>query len=113
MYRDDRLRLKHMLDAATQARDFAKDKRRNDLESEPMLLHALVRLIEIIGEAANGISSDFQNNHPEIPWIDIISMRNRLIHRYFDINLDVVWKTIDHDIPMLIEQLNKLSGDET
>lgn len=112
MYRDDNERLGLMLDAALQVRNFTAEKCRADLDSEPILLHALVRLLEIIGEAANGISIEFKDDHPEISWKDIIRMRNRLIHGYFDVNLDVVWQTVVDDIPILINLLTKLGEHE-
>lgn len=109
---DDKEKVKHMLDAAQQVKEFVKEKCRDDLDKEPMLLHALVRLLEIIGEAANRISPEVQHRYTEISWIDIISMRNRLIHGYFNVNLDIVWKTAIQDIPVLVEQLNKLKNNE-
>ncbi len=73
-----------------------------------MLLMALKRAIEIIGEGASKLSDEFQTAHPEIPWTDIIGMRHRLIHAYFDINLGIVWTTVDARLPALITQLESL-----
>ncbi len=112
MYVDDNERLRHMLDAAMQAHEFVSTKHRNDIDSDPMLLFALLKALEIIGEAARGISNEFKETYPEIPWIEIIGMRNRLIHGYFDIEHDVVWDTVINDIPILIDQLKKLCDDE-
>ncbi|MBN1291190.1 MAG: DUF86 domain-containing protein [Candidatus Latescibacteria bacterium] len=109
MYDDDMLRIRHIFDAAEKVRNFIQNKSRENLNSDDMLLFALVRAIEIIGEAARYISDDFKNNHPEIPWLDIMGMRNRLIHGYFDLDLDVVWKTSTRNIPALIEQLEKIA----
>ncbi len=108
MYVDDQQRIRHMLDAALNATEFITDKSRNDLNKNPMLLFALVKTLEIIGEAARGISDEFKENHPEIPWIDIIGMRNRLIHGYFDIDLDIVWNTVKSDVPALKEKLEMI-----
>ncbi len=108
MYRDDRSRLMDMLDAARLACEFVHDKKRSDLDIDPMLMHALVNVIEIIGEAGNNISDEFKSEYPEIPWIDIVDMRNRLIHGYFKINLNIVWDTVTNDIPVLIEQIEKI-----
>ena len=108
MYVDDQERLKHMLDAARQAQEFIRNRNRDDLDRDPILLHALVRVLEIVGEAARGISDGFKKNHNEIAWIDIIAMRNRLIHGYFYINLDIVWNTVKFDVPVLIEQLESI-----
>ncbi len=72
-----------------------------------MLSLALVRLLEVIGEAARGISPEFREKHAKIPWKQMMGMRNRLIHGYYDINLDIVWETITKDLPPLIAQLEK------
>lgn len=93
-----------MLDAARQAREFMAGKTRQSLEREPMLVHSVVRLIEVIGEAAAQVSRKFQGAHPEVPWAMMVAMRNRLIHAYFDVDLDQVWSTITEDVPPLIAQ---------
>lgn len=108
MLKDDAIRLRHMLDAATEAEDFVRDKHRNDLGNDRILELALVKCIEIIGEAANSISKECQDGFPQIPWADIVGMRNRLIHAYFEINLDILWKTLTDDIPPLIFELKKI-----
>ena len=69
---------------------------------------SLVKSIEIIGEAAANITTKCREDFPQIPWRDIISMRNRLTHVYFDINLDILWKTVVEDLPPLIAELGKV-----
>ncbi len=93
MYPDDRTRIHHMMAAAAQACEFTESRRREDLLTDSMLLHALVRVIEIIGEAARHVSDDLKSKNPEIAWIDIVGMRNRLVHGYFSVDYDVVWDT--------------------
>jgi uncharacterized protein with HEPN domain len=66
-----------------------------------MLLLSLVKAIEILGEAASRVSEETRSEFCSIPWRDIIAMRNRLIHGYFDINLDIVWKTVTDELPHL------------
>ncbi len=73
-----------------------------------MLTLSLVRCIEVVGEAASQISPAFREAHPNIPWPQIIGMRNRLIHAYFDVDLDRVWDTITDDLPPLIAALERL-----
>jgi uncharacterized protein with HEPN domain len=73
-----------------------------------MLNLSLVRLLEVIGEATRGISPSFRTGHPEVPWEKMVGMRDRLIHGYFDINLDVVWETVTKDLPPLIDQLERI-----
>ena len=77
-----------------------------------MLCLSLVRLLEIIGEASRGISEEIRLAHPEIAWKKMTGMRDRLIHGYFDVNLDVVWETVTQDIPPLIAQLEKSLASE-
>jgi len=99
-----------MLDASLEIRQYVQSAKRQDLDQDRKLVHSLVRLFEIIGEAATQVSDELREKTPEIPWFVIIGMRNRLIHAYFDINLDVVWKTSTEDIPLLISELTKLIG---
>jgi uncharacterized protein with HEPN domain len=108
MLQDDKIRFKHMFDAVLEVMEFTRNKSRSDLESDRKLKHALVRLLEIIGEAANGMSSDIVGKYPDIPWKEMIGMRNRLIHGYFDVDLDIVWQTVTEDIPPLKTLLEDL-----
>ncbi len=74
-------------------------------------MHSLVRLLEIIGAAATQVSKDLRESTPEVPWPIMIGMRNRLIHAYFSINLNIVWSTSTEDIPPLIVDLERLLGE--
>lgn len=98
-------RVYHIWEAATEAVGHARMRTRDDLESDRLLQHALVRLLEIIGEAASRVSTTFREEHPTIPWASMIGMRNRMAHAYFDINLSVVWRTVTDDLPPLIRML--------
>ena len=108
MPKDDLVRLWHMLDAAREAVSFSAGKSRSDLDTERMLVLSLVKCLEIIGEAASRVSAAYQDRHPEIPWLDIIGMRHRLIHAYYDVNLDIVWRTVTDDLPPLVATLEEL-----
>lgn len=108
MQRDDMVCVRHILDAASKAMLFARNRTREKLDTDEMLSLSLVRLLEIIGEAANGVSMDFREKHPQIPWKKMIGLRNRLIHGYFDINLDIVWDTVVEDLPPLVADLEKI-----
>ena len=105
---EDRVRLQHMLDAAQEVRDFMGAHSYDDFCENRLLVNGVVRSLEVIGEAAAQISPELKKNSSEIPWRDIVSMRNRLIHAYFDINYKVVWRTAKEDVPMLIEQLKRI-----
>ena len=102
MDRLDEIRLRHMLDAAQEALSFSEGRSRSELDENRMLVLSLVKEVEIIGEAAFRTSEATQPQFPEIPWADMIGMRHRLVHAYFDINLDVLWRTLVEDIPFLI-----------
>lgn len=102
MSKSDEIRLRHMLDAAREAVALCAGRSRTDLLQDRVLALALVRCIEIIGEAASRVSPETQAEHVDIPWRDIVGMRNRLIHAYFDIDLDRVLDTLAGDLPPLI-----------
>ena len=97
-----------MIEAAEIACDFAAGKSKADLDSDRMLYLALVRAIEIVGEAASKVSPETRRASPTIPWQSIISMRNRIVHAYFDINRTTVWKTATEELPGLLAALRSL-----
>ena len=104
---DDRVRLRHMLDAARTATGYARQRQRRDLDTDELSAHGLVRLVEIIGEAATRVSPDARAEIPALPWPAIVGMRNRLAHGYYDVDLDVVWNTLTVDLPPLIAELER------
>ncbi len=104
----DRIRLLHMVDAA---QSFVVGKARGDLENARLLTSALVREIEIVGEAATHLSRETRRAHATIPWRQIIGMRNRLIHSYFEVDLDLLWVTVVDDLPLLVEQIEIILSD--
>ena len=108
MPKSDIVRAQHMLEASTEIASFVAGKTRADLETDRMFVLACTRLFEVIGEAAAQVSPEFKDLHSDIPWAKIIGMRNRLIHAYFDINLDVFWETLVSDIPSLIDTLKNI-----
>lgn len=108
MLKPDIVRLQHMVDAANEALSFIADRSRTELETDRALALALVKSIEIVGEAASRVSRELRSQSPEIPWADIITMRNRLIHSYFDVNLDIVWQTVTFELPPLVARIQKL-----
>lgn len=108
MKADDEIRLRHMLDASHEAMAFSENMTRADLNTDRMLVLALVKAVEVIGEAASHITEPTQDELSSIPWADIVGMRNRLVHAYFDINLDILWETVHDDLPILNAQLEPL-----
>ena len=110
---DDRTRMRHMLDYAREAVALGRGKSRADLDSERVLSLALVRLLEIIGEAASRVSKEVQDAQPAIPWSDIIGLRNRLIHGYDSVDMSILWEILTKDLPSLIAELDKILLRET
>lgn len=102
---DDRVRLQHMADAIEAASSFVGGRRREELDSDRMLTFALVRAVEIIGEAASKLSAAGRTELPAVPWSSIVGMRNRLVHAYFDVDLDILWNTVTQALPPLRAQI--------
>jgi len=106
------VRLRHMMDHAREAVGLIQGKSRADFDSDRLLELALVRLMEIIGEAANRVSSEYQTRYSSIPWSQIVSLRNRLIHGYDAIDMDILWQILKQDLPRLIKELEKILSAE-
>lgn len=95
-----------MREAAACALEMAVGKTRSDLESNTMLAMALTRCLEILGEAASKVSPQVRAQFPALPFGQMVAMRNRLIHAYFDVDLNIVWTTIAEDLPTLLPALD-------
>ena len=107
------VQLRHMLDHAREAVSMAEGKTRVDLEMERQLNLSLVRLLEIVGEAASRISREDRSRYLDIPWPEIIGLRNRLIHGYDAVDLDILWQIVKEDLPPLIDKLEKIVSQES
>ena len=94
-----------MLDAAEEAVSLTQKKTRSDLDRERLLNLALVRLTEIVGEAAARVKQEDRDRFPEIPWPQMVALRNRLIHGYDEVNFDILWQILSQDFPLLIVNL--------
>lgn len=101
----DRIRLLHMLEHAQEAIQLVEQRSRTNLDEDRILSLALVRLLEIIGEAAAGVSAESRGKFPGIPWAEIVGLRNRLIHGYDSVDLDIVWSIVQGDLPALVRDL--------
>jgi uncharacterized protein with HEPN domain len=110
---DDRARLLHMIEAAEAVSNFVNGRLRQDLDTDAMLLFALVRAVEVFGEAAAKVSPSAKAASPNIPWPQIVAMRNRLIHAYFDIDHNILWRTASEEIPTLLPDLNSLIAKQS
>ena len=98
----------HMLDHAREAMEMVRGRSRPELDTDRMLSLALVRLMEVVGEAATRIPEEFRSRYPEVPWRDVADLRNRLIHGYDVVNLDILWTIIHDEVPLLIAKLEAI-----
>jgi len=111
MWRDD-ARLLDMLLAAKEVGKYTEHVTQEEFDRNQLLQHAVIRLIEIMGEAAGNVSDEFRSAHPEMPSAGIVSMRNRLAHEYFRVTADKVWEVVKKDIPALAALLEPLVPPE-
>ncbi len=105
---DDKARLEHILESANDAISFLGNMTVDELSQNRMALQAIVRSVEIIGEAASQLTQEFRSKNTHVPWVQIIGMRNRLIHAYFDIDHELVFSTVQSDIPILVNQIKQI-----
>ena len=105
---EDVVRLRHMHDAARRATKFAQGRSRADLDTDDMFALALARLLEILGEAAKNVSPECRQGYPQIPWKSVAGTRDRLIHGYFDMDLDIIWEIVTVDLPPLSAALETI-----
>lgn len=112
MQRDDSVYVGHMLDMARKAAEKVKGLGRKDYEEDENLRLALAHLVQVIGEAARRVSAETRAAHPEIPWVDIIGMRSKIVHDYMNVDEDIVWEVATRDLPALAQALERLApGD--
>ena len=97
-----------MIDAAETTQRFIAGRQRGDLDGDQMLLFALVRAVEIIGEAASRVTPETRSATPTMPWASIVGTRNRLIQAYFDVDRDILWRTVTEEIAELLARLSTL-----
>ena len=103
--------LRDMLDHARRAVEAVAEKDRSDLDSDLILAAALERFVEVIGEAASKVSPSTRANSPEIPWKEIIGMRNRLVHGYAAVDHDIVWNVVSADLLEMIDALERILAE--
>lgn len=108
MQPEDEVRIRHLTDAAKTAGQFVQGRERADLDEDEMLRLALTKLVEIVGEAAKQVTPSGRAEVPAVPWSAAARMRDRLVHHYFDIDLDVLWQTVTEDLPSLLVLLPDL-----
>lgn len=103
----DRIRIEHIIDSTNNVLNFTKGRSLADLSSDKMLFYAVVKNLEIIGEAAYHLTKAFRNKHPETEWNGIIRLRNILVHDYYQVNIQTIWDIVSHDLSPLQKQANQ------
>ena len=105
--RDDRARLRHILEAITHIQKYAA-RGENAFRRDELIQNWMVRHLQILGEAARALSGQFRDRHPEVPWLNIMDMRNVLVHEYFGIDLDIVWRVVERELPDLRRKIEAI-----
>ncbi|MBU2637602.1 MAG: DUF86 domain-containing protein [Nanoarchaeota archaeon] len=108
MKKDIAVFLSHILESIEKVREFTHNVSKDKFKKDVKLQDAVIRRIEIIGEAAKNIPSDFREKHPAIPWAEMARTRDKLIHGYFGVDLDLTWNIIKLDLPSLKEKIGKI-----
>ena len=108
MIKDDLAYIDHILDCIRKINKFSKGLSLREFKTNELVQDAIIRNIEIIGEASKNISKDTKQTYYKIPWKEIAGMRDKLIHDYLGVDVNVVWKTIHQDIPMLERLINEI-----
>jgi uncharacterized protein with HEPN domain len=108
MRKDNNLYLGHMLDMSRKAMSLIAGKTREDYDHDETLRLALTHLLQVIGEAAGRLSRDFCDSQPQVPWSAIVGMRHKVVHDYMDVDEDIVWDTVQEELPPLVVELEKI-----
>lgn len=111
MKKDPKIFLRHIIESIEYIEKYTRGKRENNLRENQELQDAVVRRIEIIGEAVKNLPADFKKKYPEIKWRKITGMRDMMVHEYFGVDLKIVWKTVKRDIPLLKKDAQKILKD--
>ena len=109
--KDPLIFLEHILENISDIEKFSKGKDKEILKNDIMRQKAIIRSIEVIGEAVRNLPVSFTKDNPEVPWSNIIGMKNKLTHHYFGIDFDIVWKVIEKDIPDLKKKIKDIRED--
>lgn len=108
---DDTVALRHMRDHVNEAIGLAADRQRDDLDADRVFTLALIKLVEIVGEAAARVSGEIRSMHDKIPWRQIIGTRNRLIHGYDAVDYNILWHIVQSELPELLDQVDAVLAD--
>jgi len=111
MEKDDTVYLRHVLDAINTIEEYLQGVKEDKFKATRLLQDGTIRQIEIIGEVVRHMSKDIRKTYPEIPWLDVAGMRDKLIHDYFGVDIEKVWDTTQDDLPILKEQVIRILRD--
>jgi len=100
-----------IFDAIQRVEGYTADVKKAEFFENPMMQDAVMLQIEIVGEAANSISDEFQEKHDDLPWVQMRALRNRTVHDYRGINLNIIWDTVQNDLPALKRQVQDILGE--
>jgi len=106
--RDQGLLVEDILEALRKISGYTAGMGQEEFQQDPKTIDAVVRNLEILGEATRQLPADFISRHPAVPWRQIAGLRNRIVHEYFAVDLEIVWQVIHHDLPQLAAQLESL-----
>src|SRR5581483_6529068 len=112
MSKDDWIYVGHMLEMSRKAVQAVQDRTREEYDRGDVLIMALAHFVQVVGEAARKVSNEFQERNSQIPWHQIIGMRHRIVHDYMNVDEDVLWEVVKHDLPALIQDLDKIVPTE-
>ena len=110
MIRDDKVYLAHIVDALRQIKEYTDNLDYDGFSAARIVQDAVIRQLEIVGEATKNFSEEFRMRHPVIPWKDLAGFRDKLIHQYFGVDISLVWRSVVEDIPLLLEDLLKITA---
>lgn len=105
-----RMLLEDILQRIRRVARFVRGMEREEFLADEKTCDSVVRNLEVIGEAAGRLPAEFRGSHPEVPWRRIIGLRNRVVHAYFDVDLELVWQIVQHELPELEGTLGRIAN---
>lgn len=108
---DDKVSLRQMLDHAREALDMSRGRSRVDLDRHRQFFLSVLKLVEIVGEAARRVSEATRKAHPQVPWPKIVGTRDRLVHGYDRVDFDMLWRIVHEELPALVAELQRILGE--
>ncbi len=112
MKKNNNIYLKHILDAVLRIEEYTQNVHKEQFKENKMMQAAVIREIEIIGEAAKRLTNEFKQKYSNVPWKQMAGMRDKVIHDYFGVDIDIVWNTVKKDIPLLKSHFNIILENE-